>query len=397
MGAIAYFEEIVTTDKRIQELKESSQTVVGIFCNFVPEEVIYGLSAIPVRLCSGDIELARVGEEVFPRDVCSLVKASVGMAVSNNPLFELVDLVVIPTPCDAKKKLCSILSSYKQVHVLQLPPSKHEIEAQLFWIEQVWKLKSELERLTGKKLSKNGLKDAILLLNSRNQAFMRLLEIRKLIPPVISGKEALMVTIASFYDDVERWIKMVHLLCEELEAKYNHNQFICDNSAPRVLIIGAPLIYPNLKLMDIVESNRAIVVIDDLCSGTQRLYQPVIVKEWSMKEMIRAIAERTLLPSMCPCFVENYDRINRVHQLVEEFQIDGVIYHNLRICPLFDIESALIYNELKRRNIPCLVLSTDYTYEDTQQIRNRVEAFFEMILSRIAGSKRSGYTIQKLK
>lgn len=389
MGAMAYFEEIVTTDRRIRELKESAKMVVGVFCNFVPEEIIYGLSAIPVRLCSGDFELARAGEEIFPRDVCSLVKASVGMAVSNHPLFECLDLVIIPTPCDAKKKLSNVLSSYKPVHVLQLPPCKHEVESQSFWIGQVWKLKQELEKLTGRKLTQDSLKEAILLLNRRQKAFMRLLKIRKLKPPVISGKGALMVTFASFYDDLGRWIKMVQQLCEELEAKYSSNQFICDESIPRVLLVGAPLVYPNFKLIDIVESAKAVVAIDDLCSGTQRLYQPTIVKEWSMKEMIRAAAERTLLPSMCPCFVENEDRINRVHQLVEEFQVDGVIYHNLRICPLFDIESASIYDELKRRNVPCLVLSTDYTYEDTQQIRNRVEAFLEMILSRFAAFRKS--------
>jgi len=387
MEAMAYFREIVTTDRRIQELKESPRMVVGVFCNFVPEEIIYGLSAIPVRLCSGDFELARLGEEVFPRDVCSLAKASVGMAVGNHPLFERLDFVIIPTPCDAKKKLCNVFRSYKQVHVLQLPPCKHETEAQRFWVEQVWKLKEKLEELTGKKLAKNGLKEAILVLNRRREAFMRFLEIRKLTPPVISGKEALMVTMASFYDDPERWTEMVLRLCEELEEKRSNGQFICDIFAPRVLITGAPLVYPNFKLIDIIESAKAVVAIDDLCSGTQRLYQPTIVKEWSMKEMIRAIAERTLLPSMCPCFVENEDRINRVNQLVEEFQVDGVIHHNLRICPLFDIESASIHSELKRRNVPCLVLSTDYTYEDTQQIRNRVEAFLEMILGRIAASK----------
>lgn len=388
-SAIAYFEEIIAKSRVAEELMGFSGKVFGTFCNFVPEELIYALNGFPVRLCSGDIELAKMGEEIFPRDVCSLVKASVGMALSNHPLFKRVDMLIVPTPCDAKKKLCGVLEPYKQVHILQLPPSKSDDDARRFWIEQIWRLKRRLELVTGQKLTRKGLMDAIAMLNRRQKAFARLFKLRKLFPSVISGREALTVTVASFYDDVERWVKNVHHLCEERENRYVANQFICDEFAPRLLITGAPLIYPNFKLVNIIESTGAVVAIDDLCSGTQRLYQPTVVRDLSIKAMIEAIAERTLLPSICPCFVESAEKLNRLNQLIEEFHIDGVIYHNLRICPLFDIDSVLVYSELKKRHIPCLVLLTDYTYEDVNQIRNRVEAFVEMLISRATSLKES--------
>jgi benzoyl-CoA reductase/2-hydroxyglutaryl-CoA dehydratase subunit BcrC/BadD/HgdB len=64
---------------------------------------------------------------------------------------------------------------------------------------------------------------------------------------------------------------------------------------------------------------------------------------------------------------------------VDDYAIQGVVCHTLRVCPLFDIETMHIERELKRRGVPCLVLSTDYSLEDVAQIRNRVEAFVEMI------------------
>jgi benzoyl-CoA reductase/2-hydroxyglutaryl-CoA dehydratase subunit BcrC/BadD/HgdB len=165
-NAIGYFEKIVTTDRRLVELQRFPGKMVGVYCNFVPEALIHALGAVPVRLCSGDREAARRGEELFPRDTCSLVKACVGNAIRGDGLFAGLDLLVIPTPCDAKKKLGAVLSAFKPVHILQLPPSKTTPAAVQFWMDQVWELVHRLEALTGRTLTREALEQAVLLANS---------------------------------------------------------------------------------------------------------------------------------------------------------------------------------------------------------------------------------------
>ncbi len=59
--------------------------------------------------------------------------------------------------------------------------------------------------------------------------------------------------------------------------------------------------------------------------------------------------------------------------------MDGVIYHDLRLCQLFDMEKDLINRQLKEQNIPMLTLHTDYGQEDIEQLKNRIEPFLEMI------------------
>jgi len=128
-----------------------------------------------------------------------------------------------------------------------------------------------------------------------------------------------------------------------------------------------------------LEERGAVVVADELCSGTQRLYQRIALREWSLREMLWGVADKYLLPPTCPCFVDNTDRLNRILELAEEFRVDGIVYHNLRICPLFDLESVTIQRELKQRGLPVLTLYTDYSREDLGQLRTRIEAFLEMI------------------
>jgi benzoyl-CoA reductase/2-hydroxyglutaryl-CoA dehydratase subunit BcrC/BadD/HgdB len=167
-----------------------------------------------------------------------------------------------------------------------------------------------------------------------------------------------------------------------MKARRRDRQWARPADAPRLLLTGAPLIYPNFKVAGVIESAGAVIVADELCSGTQRLYHPIVPKDWTMKEMLIAVADKYLLPSTCPCFVESADRINRLLELVEEFAVDGVVYHNLRMCQLHDVESFSIKAAFARRNVPLLILYSDYSQEDTPQLRTRVEAFLEMISQR---------------
>ena len=187
------------------------------------------------------------------------------------------------------------------------------------------------------------------------------------------------MTQASFYDDIDRWIQKTEELCEELK---NRSSCIMGRSS-RLLLTGAPIIWPNFKVLNIVEETGANIVIDELCSGTQALYDPVEVDEWTEEIMLKAIANRYLLPSTCPCFTETNDRIDKILQMAKDFSIDGVIYHSLRLCQLYDIEQGLVKQVLKDKGIPMLSIHTDYSREDVEQLKTRVEAFLEMLKSRM--------------
>ena len=377
-----YFRKIVETSSRAEELQSFSGKVIGTMCNFVPEELILATGGMPVRLCAGALDAEKEAEEVFPRDACPVVKSSLGMARRAQGLWKRLDMVVIPTACDGKKKLAEVLSRSVPVHVIPLPASKTAPGAREMWLHSVRLFQEALEKLTGKKIARDRLRAAIELLNARQKAFREFFKLRRLRPSVITGEDALFVTGASFVDDPARWTKETLALCSELQAAHREGRFARPADAPRILLTGAPLIYPNFKVARIIESSGAIIAVDELCSGTQRLYEPAVPKDWTMKEMVIAVADKYLLPCTCPCFVESADRVNRLQELVAEFAVQGVVYHNLRMCQLHDVESFGVKAALAKRNIPLLTVYSDYSHEDTPQLRTRVQAFIEMISER---------------
>jgi benzoyl-CoA reductase/2-hydroxyglutaryl-CoA dehydratase subunit BcrC/BadD/HgdB len=376
LADIPYFRDILASPRRHDELGPSGAKVVGTLCNFVPEEIILALGAVPLRLCSGDHVAARNAEDSVPVDLCPAAKATVGLLRAGEGFWGRLDLLVVPTSCDAKTKLPDLVGEEATVYRMLLPRSKRDDGARRSWLEQTRRFAAEMERVAGRKLTVRALRGAIDLLNARQEAARRLLALRTRPLPPITGEETLIVFGASFLDDPKRWTEQANALCAALEAE---PEAPTGPAPKRMLLTGAPLVYPNLKLVRLIEGAGAVVVADDLCSGTERLYHPVTPREWSLPEMLRAIAERYLLPTTCPCFAESDDRVNRLLSLAEEFQADGAVYHNLRMCPLFDIESRRVASALRDAGVPTLVLHTDYSPEDTAQLRTRVEAFLEML------------------
>lgn len=383
--AMSYYDELFTTKKNFKELtelKRKGKKIVGTFCNMVPEELIYAAGAIPIRLCSGCNDAIRPAEEAFPRDSCPLIKASLGFIVTDSALFNLCDVVILPATCDGKKKLGELLNDYIPVWMLNLPQCKERNISKKYWLAENRILKKRLQELTGKTISRKEVKNAILLLRRRYDVVRRIMDIRKSTMPVLLGRDAFLVIQASFFDNIRRWITKTEQLCDELELNIKHQKIINKKNAVRVLVTGAPIIMPNFKIPNIIESLHAYIAIDETCAGTQHIYDPVEVDEWTMLDMMRAISERYLMPSMCPCYVKAEDRIDKLMDMIKEYKIDGVIYHTLRLCLLYDIESSKVRDVMEEEGVPFLHINTDYSKEDKEQLRTRIEAFIEIIQER---------------
>ena len=67
---------------RMKALKDQGQRVVGVFCSFVPTELIYAAGVIPIGLCAFTEEPIPAAEAHLPRNLCPLIKASYGFALT---------------------------------------------------------------------------------------------------------------------------------------------------------------------------------------------------------------------------------------------------------------------------------------------------------------------------
>jgi len=363
--------------KELQDAKASGKKVVGTFCVFVPEEIVLAAGGIQVGLCAG----AEIGkgeaEKVLPRNTCALIKSFVGFKLSRLcPFIESCDLIVGETTCDGKKKAYEIFSDYSPVYVMEIPQMKNASDREL-WKSEVLRFKSQVEETTGNKITPDALREAIHLVNDRRRVLQRLNRLRAAVPAPISGRDALLINQISFYDDPVRFTSKIGELCDELEHRVKSGEGICPDGTARLMLSGCPMAVPNWKLPYIIESSGAVVVGEESCIGTRNTRDLVEEGGSTLNDMIDAIVNRYMRID-CACFTPNTERLEHIVDMARELGVKGVIHYALSFCQPYSMEAYKVEKALKAAGIPMLAIETDYSMEDVEQLKTRVEAFVEM-------------------
>lgn len=142
---------------------------------------------------------------------------------------------------------------------------------------------------------------------------------------------------------------------------------------------GSPIAFPNIKIPLLIEEMGGAMVADETCMGERFLYDPLAVWDQSFDGYMRAMATRSIRPCTCPTFWDSSTRIHRLKQMIKDHEVDGIVYHVLRGCLVYDFEYQLIEEEMGKLGIPIIRVETDYNEEDIEQLRIRIEAFIELI------------------
>ena len=109
---------------RMKEIKDNGGRIVGIFCSFVPQELLMAAGAAAAPLCAFSDEPIPAAEAHLPRNLCPLIKASYGFALTDTcPYFYFSDFIVGETTCDGKRKMFELMNEIKETYVMQLPHS----------------------------------------------------------------------------------------------------------------------------------------------------------------------------------------------------------------------------------------------------------------------------------
>ncbi len=366
---------------RVKELvdhREAGGTVVGTFCTYVPEELIIAAGGICVGLCAGAQVAAEEAEKYLPRNICALIKSSLGFKLAKVcPYIECCDLLVGETTCDGKKKYYEILGEFQPVHVMELPQRKDESDLRL-WYDEVRRLALRLEELAGTKITENALRDAVKVTNEKRRALLRLAELRKSDPPLISGLDALLINQIAFYDNPVRLTEKVNALCDELEERRERGESIGGAHRPRVLLSGCPMAIPNWKVAAIIEESGALVAMDEMCTGIRYFRHLVDEEAGDMDALLDAIADRYMKID-CAVFTPNPERMEHLEELARGYDIDAVVYYALQFCGPYTVEAYKAKKVVEDMGLPFLYLETDYSTEDIGQLSTRVQALIEMV------------------
>ncbi|RUT66039.1 hypothetical protein CKG00_06210 [Morganella morganii] len=361
----------------VMELKEQGVPLVGTYCTFMPQEIAMAAGAAVVSLCSTSDETIEEAEKTLPRNLCPLIKSSYGFGKTDKcPYFYFSDIVVGETTCDGKKKMYEYMAEFKPVHVMQLPNNSESAESVALWRSEIIRFQKRLEEQFGCEITEQGIRDAIDLRNRERRALTEFYRLGQLNPPAMTGREILSVVYgATFKFDKRALIGELETLTAKVRAEYAAGKQL--DQRPRILITGCPIGGAAEKVVRIIEENGGWVVGYENCTGAKATEQ--CVDENPQADVYDALTEKYLAIG-CSCISPNTQRLNMLSEMVQDYQVDGVIDVILQACHTYAVESLLINRHIREKHdIPYMAIETDYSASDTGQLATRIAAFIEML------------------
>ncbi|MFQ5826371.1 MAG: benzoyl-CoA reductase, bzd-type, subunit N [Dehalococcoidia bacterium] len=352
--------------------EQTGGRVVGVFCSYVPEELIYAAGALPVRVL-GSHEPQDVAEPHIFSMFCPFSRDVLAQGLTGK--YDYLDGIVHALSCIHLRQAFDSWQTHVPTsygYFFPMPAHLQSPHAQQHLEFELQEFKGSLEEWTGKPITDTALDEAIEVYNRNRRLMRQVYELRKNTPPLVSGVEAMEMVLASMFMDKREHNQLLERWLEELPQRQNGIE-----PGIRLMVLGSE--NDDREVLRLVESLGANVVIDDHCTGSRYFWSEVLPGE----DRLAAIASRYIDRPPCPSkdLVERR-RFDHVLKLAEDYGVQGAILIQQKFCDPHEFDIPPLKALFEERSIPSLFLEFDMTVP-VGQIRTRIEAFLEIMESEL--------------
>ncbi|MDY6856677.1 MAG: 2-hydroxyacyl-CoA dehydratase [Thermodesulfobacteriota bacterium] len=364
------FHEVVKNRHQYaREWKErTGGKVVGYFCCYTPEEILYAAGILPVRIVGG-LEPTDPAEPYLHCMFCPFCRDCLSQGLTGK--YDYLDGIVMAQSClhihqtfDSWRMHLPINYSYYifMPTLIKSPHAKANLVAELSGF------KDSLEKWTGKEISDEALDVAIDIYNSNRRLMREIYELRKGDELPLSGVEAMEIVLSSMFMDKKEHNALLREVKKRLPGRGDRAA-----SGPRLMIAGGEIHNP--EVLRIIEESGANIVIDELCMGTRYFWNMVPSED----DRLCAIATRYLEKPSCPLKDGlSRSRLNYIARLIEDYRVQGAFLFYEKFCDPHEFDIPHMEELFKKKDIPNYFIELDVTLP-AGQIRTRAEAFLEML------------------
>ncbi len=348
--------------------KKTGGKVLGYFCTYVPEEILYAAGVLPVRIL-GSHEPQDVTEPHIFGMYCPFCRDCLAQGLKGK--YDYLDGLMIAQSCLHIRQTFTSWKIHKPTEFNYYMPMPHNVQSGRslpYLTGELEKFKRAVEDWTGKKITDESLKEGIDIMNQSRQLSRDLYEIRKEADPHISGLESMYAVVASQMVDKREHNEVLKQVLKTLPERKLGN-----GSPVRLMILGSE--DDDTEFVGMVESLGAIFVVDDHCTGSRYFWNKVE----SNGNLLESIAARYV--ERVPCPTKDWPERNRVEHiktLAKDWGVQGAIVIQQKFCDPHELDIPIIMKNLKKVGVPSQFLELDVTVP-IGQFKTRVEAFLEML------------------
>jgi benzoyl-CoA reductase subunit C len=348
--------------------KKTGGKVLGYFCTYVPEEIVYAAGVLPVRVL-GSHEPQNVTEPHIFAMFCPFCRDVLAQGLQGR--YDYLDGIMISQSCLHVRQAYTSWDLHIPTEFSYYLPMPHHVQsnhAVPFTRAEFEIFKTRLENWTGKKIAGDDLKRGIDTVNRDRQLMKQVYELRKAEEVPLTGLDAMHMVVSSQMIDKSEHARIVEETLGELK-----NRSIGRPTGTRLMILGSE--NDDVEFVEMVEDLEATIVQDDHCTGTRYFWDEV----QNTRDPLTAIAERYVRRTPCPTkdWPER-KRVDRILQFAKDWNVAGAIIIQQKFCDPHELDIPAIRKALEGAGVKVLFLELDVTVP-VGQFRIRTEAFLEML------------------
>ena len=342
--------------------------IIGYFCTYAPEELIYAAGILPVRIL-GSHEVQDVTEPHIFAMFCPFCRDCLAQGLKGR--FDYLDGITIAQSCLHIRQTFTSWQKHVPVDYSYYLPMPHHVQskhATPFLVKELELFRASLEEWLGRKIEDQAIDDAIDVYNRNRDLLWKVFELRKGDNPPLTGEEAMEIALSSQMVDKQDHNAALEKLLNRLSKRETTRP-----TGTRLMILGSE--DDDIEFIRMVESCRATFVIDEHCTGTRYFWNNVERNG----DRLSSIAERYV--KRVPCPTKDWPertRVDHVVRLAKEYDVQGAIVMQQKFCDPHEIDTPALIKALHNAGLKTLFLEFDVTVP-IGQFKVRVEAFLEML------------------
>jgi len=353
----------------------------------IPEELVFACGTRPEFLLGGSHASCAWSDEVVPRDSDPVSRSCLGYArqVASWPGIE--PLFLMPMSNDNLRKMAYVLRREgHEVATVDVPPVGADVSSQRAWCRSLAEMVEVVCRHVHGRITAASIRRAMGVVAGARSAMIDFMGATHECPGVL-GDEAALFVLSTYYQtfDLPRWSEMLRRLASEVRSGHP----VADGR-PRVLVFGSPILFPQHKVVSLI-NEAGLSLVEAACASSTARFASLTPEQCrgSVETLIEAIGLRHLTLDASGASVVGETMERYVCHLVQTTGPDGVICHVLKGQIEHDFELTRLEGLLDAFDIPLFRLETDYQEQDVEQLRIRLEAFAEMLGQRRYGQVRA--------
>jgi benzoyl-CoA reductase subunit C len=371
MDALKEFYEISDNPYRYASgLKDRGKKIIGYFCSYTPEEIIYAAGIHPMRLF-GTKENISLADKHLQSYSCSLIRGALADVLADN--LDFLDGTVFPHTCDSIQRLSDIWRLNTDLGFFAdvvLPVKLNTESAREYMIDVLKRFRKELEGYFGISILNDNLSSAIEKYNTIRDHLGAIYELHAKDPSILKGSDLFAIVRASMVMDRDDLSRTLPVLLGELQ----HKKPSSNGRGKRIMLVGNICDHPDIYT--IIEKSGGDVIWDDLCTGT-RYFQGRIEEH---DDPLTAIANRYFNRPVCPAkHISPTARGEHIVEQAQKYDVDGVIFLFLKFCDPHSFDYPYLKEFLDTAHMPNMLLEVEDQLPPEGQLLTRFETFMHML------------------